>query len=50
MDITNKNVKIISIGMVIKNLILQKKKNEMSLLMDNHMNKKKSPKFMLFRH
>jgi hypothetical protein len=48
MDITNKNVKIISIEMVVDNLILQKKKNEM-LLITNHM-KKKSLKFMLFRH
>jgi len=49
MDITNKNVKIISIEMVVDNLILQKKKNEM-LLITNHMKKKKSLKFMLFRH
>jgi hypothetical protein len=39
MDITNKNVKIISIGIVVDNLILQKKKNEMSLFIAKHMKK-----------
>ena len=50
MDITNKNVKIISIEMVVENVILQQKKKWNVFFDGLSYEQKISPKFMLFRH